>query len=153
MKLVKMAGGFAVLALAAVAAQTDPWSAKDLIQPEALAARLNGDAKTKPTVLFIGFPVLYRAAHIPGAVMVGPAAKPEGIEAMKEAVAKMPRNSDIVIYCGCCPFDHCPNVRPAFAELRKMGFTHVQVLSVPTNMAKDWIEKGLPVEKGAYGGK
>ena len=87
----------------------------------------------------------------PGAVMVGPASKPDGLEALKLAVAKMPRKSEIVIYCGCCPFDRCPNVRPAYAELLKMGFTKVSVLSLPTNTSKDWIAKGYPVERA--GGK
>jgi hypothetical protein len=34
----------------------------------------------------------------------------------------------VVIYCGCCPLDKCPNVRPAFTLLKTMGFTNLHVL-------------------------
>jgi hypothetical protein len=37
-------------------------------------------------------------------------------------------------------------VRPAYDELRKLGFTKVTVLALPTNTSKDWIAKGYPVE-------
>src|SRR5579884_2410690 len=134
------------LAVFAVAQQADPWTKSDLVEPEALAARLSGSS-SKPTVIFVGFPVLYRSSHIPGAVFAGPVSKPEGVDALRQAVAKLPRNEEIVIYCGCCPFDHCPNIRPAFSELRKLGFTKVTLLSIPTNMTKDWISKGYPVER------
>lgn len=137
----------AVFALALTAfAQQDPWKSSDLIQPAALAARIEGSS-AKPVILFVGFPVLYRSAHLPGAILAGPVSKPEGLAALKEAASKLPHNADIVIYCGCCPFDHCPNIRPAYSELRKMGFTKVSVLSVPSNMSKDWIDKGYPVER------
>jgi hypothetical protein len=62
-------------------------------------------------------------------------------------VAKEPRDREIVIYCGCCPWEKCPNIRPAFAALQEMGFTHVKALYVPDNLAKDWIGKGFPTDK------
>lgn len=129
-----------------LSAQTDPWSSSDSLQPSALAARLKASGQ-KPAILYVGFPVLYRSSHIPGAQLVGPASKPEGLQQMKDFVARLPRDADIVIYCGCCPWDHCPNVRPALRALREMGFSHVHVLTIPTNMAKDWIEKGYPTER------
>lgn len=58
------------------------------------------------------------------------------------------RARDIVIYCGCCPFEHCPNVRPAFEALRKMGFTRIRVLLLPSDFAQDWVGAGDPVAKG-----
>jgi hypothetical protein len=60
----------------------------------------------------------------------------------------VPRSANLVIYCGCCPFDHCPNIRPAYKALHEMGFVHVRVLVLPTSFAADWVEKGYPVEKG-----
>lgn len=119
----------------------------DLISPADLAARLKSAGK--PAIVYVGFPVLYRSNHIPGALFAGPASKPEGLEALKQAVAKLPKNAEIVIYCGCCPWSHCPNVRPAFRALRDLGYTRVKVLEIPTNLATDWIDKGYPVEKGA----
>ena len=128
-------------------AQENPWKVSDLIQPEKLAARLTNTSTAKPAILFVGFQALYHSAHIPGAIYVGAASKPEGLEALRQAAAKLPHGAEIVIYCGCCPFDRCPNVRPAYEELRKMGFTKVTVLALPTNTSKDWIAKGYPVER------
>jgi len=111
------------------------------------AARLTGASASKPVILYVGFPVLYRSSHIPDAILAGPVSKPEGLDALRQAVAKLPHNSEIVIYCGCCPFDHCPNIRPAYAELHRLGFDRITVLSIPTNMSKDWIAKGYPTQK------
>ena len=144
MKLLRLLAGLAAIT---AFAQRDPWTKSDLLQPEALAARLKAPSRDKPLVLFVGFPVLYRNSRIPGAIMAGPASKPDGLDAFRTALAPLSRSSQIVIYCCCCPFDHCPNVRPAFTELRKLGFTHVSVLSIPENMSKDWISKGYPTER------
>jgi hypothetical protein len=52
-----------------------------------------------------------------------------------------------VLYCGCCPWDKCPNVRPAYDALKKMGFLQLKVLRMNQDFARDWVEKGLPTEK------
>ena len=114
-----------------------------LIQPKDLAAQL---ASAKPIVLQVGPNVLYRSKHIPGAIYGGFAATPQGLEALKTVAAKLPHDRDIVIYCGCCPWDHCPNVRPAIDALKQMGVTRVKVMYVPTNFKVDWIDHGYPVE-------
>jgi thiosulfate/3-mercaptopyruvate sulfurtransferase len=116
------------------------------INADQFAARLKQTSKPKPLILQTGFPVLFRAAHIDGSIYVGPDSKPEGIEKLKETVAKEPHDREIVIYCGCCPWDKCPNIRPAFAALREMGFTRVSALHIPDNLAKDWIDKGYPTD-------
>jgi hypothetical protein len=51
------------------------------------------------------------------------------------------------VYCGCCPLDRCPNLRPAFTALHDMGFTHLRVLLIPTNFYTDWVKPGFPFEK------
>lgn len=134
------------LFLSGIEAQT-PWKQSDLIQPQQAAAELRSGTNV-PAVLFVGFPVLYRGAHIPSAVLAGPCSKPEGIAKLKKAVAGFSRNRKIIIYCGCCPFVKCPNVRPAYAALHDMGFSNVQVLELDTNFHTDWIEKGLPTKRG-----
>ena len=138
-----------VTLFALTACAEEPWGPSGLIQPETLAARLTNPSAAKPAIFYIGFPVLYHGAHITGAILVGAASKPEGLEALRQAVAKLPHDSEIVIYCGCCPFDRCPNVRPAYTELRKLGFTKVSVLSLPTNTSKDWTAKGYPIERAS----
>jgi hypothetical protein len=124
----------------------DPWKDSDLIEPQALAARITSSAP-KPKILYVGFPILYRGAHISGAELAGPASKPEGLERLKQTAAKLPRSQELIIYCGCCPWDRCPNVRPAFRLLHEMGFTRLKLVTIPTNMSTDWVTKGYPVER------
>ena len=125
----------------------DPWTAANLMPPETLAKMLN--EKSKPMILYVGFPVLYRAAHIPGAILAGPASKPEGLELLRKALANVPKSQMVVIYCGCCPWNVCPNVRPAFQALKQMGFQNAKLVTIPTNVHTDWTLKGYPLERSA----
>lgn len=127
---------------------SNPWPESAVLEPADLAKTLRFSEK-KPAVLCVAFPVLYRSKHIAGAVYAGPGNKPEGIEALKKAVAGMPKDSDVVLYCGCCPMERCPNIRPSYQALKDLGFTHVRVLRIPTNMAADWYQKDYPTEAGS----
>jgi thiosulfate/3-mercaptopyruvate sulfurtransferase len=131
-----------LLLLLAVLVAGDPWTEKDLMQPGEVAAHLQG-----PLVIHVGFNVLYRAAHIPGSAYAGPGSKAEGIELLKKAVAGQPKDREILLYCGCCPWEKCPNIRPAFAALHEMGFSKVRVMVVPKDFKTDWDDKGYPTEK------
>lgn len=93
--------------------------------------------------------MLYRASHIPGSIYAGPGAKPEGIEELKKALTGQPKDRAIVLYCGCCPWEKCPNMRPAFAALREMGYTNVKAMVVPENLKADWTDKGYPIDRRA----
>jgi len=117
------------------------------MEPAALAKAL--ESRKPPVVLCTAFSVLYRNRHILHAVEAGPGYKPEGIALLKKAAAGLPKDADIVIYCGCCPMARCPNIRPAYQTLREMGFEHVRVLRIPTNMHDDWYTKGYPSEAGS----
>jgi rhodanese-related sulfurtransferase len=118
-----------------------------LVQPKELAAQLAAKG-SNAVVIHVGPNFLYRGKHIPGSIYAGPGAQVAGLEALKLAVDKLPRTREIVVYCGCCPWSHCPNVKPAVEFLRQMGFAHVKALYVETSFAADWIDKGLPVEAG-----
>ena len=96
-------------------------------------------------ILQVGFLILYKQSHIPGAEYCGPARSPEGIAEHRKCVEKVPHSKEIVIYCGCCPWEECPNVRPAFAELKRLGFKNLRVLDIPQNFGEDWVKKGYPV--------
>src|SRR5215472_8893205 len=135
---------FAVVLFASLLLAGDPWNPSDVLQPSEVAAKLKG-----ALVIHVGFPVLYRAAHIAGSQYAGPGSKPEGIAELKKAVSSEPRNSRVILYCGCCPWEKCPNIRPAYSALREMGFTDVKVMIVPENLKADWIDKGYPTEKRA----
>jgi len=127
---------------------SDPWQANELIKPEELAKRLSATAGAKPLVICVAFPVLYPGGHIAGAKFAGPAAKQEGIEALKRAANGFSKDRQIVLYCGCCPWEKCPNIRAAFRVMRDLGFKEVKALYLPTNFQQDWIAKGFPIEKG-----
>jgi thiosulfate/3-mercaptopyruvate sulfurtransferase len=133
-----------LLVLSTVLLAGDAWTGSDLLQPKDLAANL----KT-PLVIHVGFPVLYRSAHISGSQYAGPGSKPEGIELLKKTVAGQPKDREIVLYCGCCPWEKCPNMRPAFAALRESGYTRVRAMVIPENLKVDWTDKGYPTEKRA----
>jgi hypothetical protein len=66
-------------------AQPDPWSKNELMQPDSLAKILNSSA-TPPTIICVAFPVLYRQRHVLHKRFAGPASKPEGLKALREAV-------------------------------------------------------------------
>lgn len=117
-----------------------------LVQPKDLAARL-ASGQAKPVIFQVGPNVLYRSKHIPGALYAGPGSKSEGLEALKTAAGKLPRDGELVIYCGCCPWDRCPNIKPAIDLLKQMGFTRVKAMYSATNFKTDWIDQGYPVEQ------
>src|SRR5579885_2621254 len=100
-------------------------------------------------VIAVAVPVLYNNKHLPHAIFAGPGSKPEGIEALRKEAWKLSKDADIVLYCGCCPMEKCPNIRPAYSALKEMGFTRIRVLHVPTSMATDWFDKGYPSELGS----
>jgi thiosulfate/3-mercaptopyruvate sulfurtransferase len=119
-----------------------------LINPAELAKALQSSGSQKPLMIQVGSHVLYSQAHIPGSEYIGPAASAAGIERLRKRVASVPKNTSIVLYCGCCPWDHCPNVKPADDALQALGFTNVKVLYIASNFGADWVDKGYPVAKG-----
>jgi rhodanese-related sulfurtransferase len=125
--------------------QSDPWSPKELLEPQTFAAEL-AQSQKPAKIIAVAFPPLYRQRHIAGAVYAGPGNKAEGIEALKKEVAGVSKDSDIVLYCGCCPMERCPNIRPAYKALKEMGYSRVRVLHVPNNMHIDWYAKNYPSE-------
>ena len=153
--------GFLVLAVAGIVLlshreagtgannSSGPWTSAQLEQPEDLLRELaDPNHANRPIVVCVGFGTLFRSAHIPGAVFHGSAATPQGLADLKAWAQDIPRSKTVVLYCGCCPFSRCPTVQPAFQTLNSMGFTHLKVLSIPTDFATDWVEKGYPIEKG-----
>jgi len=140
--------GLPALVLALGQMIPDPWTPADLMEPAQLVARLKGPGAARPLIFYVGFGVLYRSKHIPGSVYIGPGAKQEGLQALREAALRQPKTKEIIMYCGCCPWSHCPNVRPAFVMLHELGYKRVKILSLPTDFARDWLDKGYPFEAG-----
>jgi hypothetical protein len=118
-----------------------------LIQPKDLAAQLSAKG-AQPVIVYVGPNLLYRGKHIPGSIYAGPSMKQQGLDDLKQAVAKIPHDREIVLYCGCCPWENCPNVKPASEMLKGLGYTQVKVMYVESSFAKNWTEMGYPVEQG-----
>ena len=133
---------------AAIAYQASSIPSSRLIQPADLVQALQSPGGEKPVLIQVGSHVLYSQAHIPGSKYIGPAASASGLEQLRRRVVSLPKNKYIVLYCGCCPWDHCPNVKPADDALRALGFTNVKVLYIANNFGTDWVDKGYPIAKG-----
>ena len=127
---------------------SDPWSAAQTVQPADLARELGDKKGTPPTIVYVGFRTLFAGGHIPGATFHGSASTEQGLSDLGKWSEGLPRTTNLVIYCGCCPLEKCPNIRPAFTMLDKMGFKKLRVLILPTNFATDWADKGCPIQKG-----
>ncbi len=127
----------------------DPWTDAQVLHAADFAPEITGaKGANSPTIIYVGFRTLFEGGHISGASFHGTASKEEGLAELKKWVNALPRSTNLVIYCGCCPFDHCPNIRPAYTALHDMGFTHARVVVLPTSFAVDWVEKGYPMQKG-----
>jgi rhodanese-related sulfurtransferase len=123
--------------------------AADLIQPEDLAAWLQKSSAPKPLILQVGFRKLYAQAHIPDAEYVAAGEDDEGLKVLRERVAKLPKDSAIVIYCGCCPWSKCPNIAAAYDELHGLGFTRFKVLYIEKDFGTNWVDMGYPTTVGS----
>jgi rhodanese-related sulfurtransferase len=116
-------------------------SAEDLV-------KIIQSGKDKPLMLQVGSHMLFLQAHIPGSEYAGAAGTEAGLQQLRKRVDSLPRNKFIVLYCGCCPWNHCPNVKPADDALHAMGFTNVKVLYIADNFGTNWVAKGYPTSKG-----
>jgi thiosulfate/3-mercaptopyruvate sulfurtransferase len=127
----------------------EPWSKAQVLEAADLVRELgNSKGATAPAIVYVGFHTLFEGGHVPRASFHGTASKEEGLAELRKWAGALPRSTNLVIYCGCCPFDRCPNIRPAYTAVRDLGFTQVRVLVLPTSFAADWVEKGYPMQKG-----
>ena len=117
----------------------EPWTASQLMAPARLAEILGQPATKKPIIYSVG-----PGALIKGSVDLGAAHEKENLDKFRRTLGKLPKDAYIVIYCGCCPFEHCPNIRPAFALLNEMKFTQAYLLNLEHNIKTDWVAKGYP---------
>jgi len=118
-----------------------------LMGSDALYKLLQGGG-AKPLVFQVGSHVMFSQAHIRGAQYAGQGSQATGLQLLESKIAGLPKGSFIVIYCGCCPWNRCPNVGPAFHRLVELGFTNVKALYIQSNFGDDWVNKGYSVETG-----
>ncbi|WP_415158475.1 rhodanese-like domain-containing protein [Parafilimonas sp.] len=115
------------------------WTDKQLMQPSELAGIIKNNPKDV-TIISVG-----PFNTIPGAINVGMVSEQENMDKFKAQLSALNKDAKIVVYCGCCPYEHCPNVRPAIDALKQMKFTGFYLLNLPDNLKIDWINKGYPV--------
>lgn len=138
-----MISALALIAFHASAQQKkEPWKPGQLMAAKVLADRIASDQTADMLIVSIG-----PDDPIEGSVDIGPGKDRESITALKSLLAKTPKDKEVVIYCGCCPFDRCPNIRPAFQTLNDMGFRNAKLLDIPKNIKVDWIDKDYPVKE------
>ena len=122
----------------ATPAVIDPWKTNELLDPAVLAGMLRtGNA---PVIYNIG-----AVDDIRTAKHVGPVSDAKNLAKFKDMIAALPKNTPVVIYCGCCALPKCPNVRPAYRELKAAGFTNISVLNLAVNLKTNWINKSFPL--------
>jgi thiosulfate/3-mercaptopyruvate sulfurtransferase len=118
-----------------------------LMQPSELAAVVKSASSAKPLLFHVGFKTMFDQAHIPGSEYVGPGNTSAGLKVLRDRVANLSKDTQIVIYCGCCPWDRCPNMAAAYDTLLELGFTKVKGMYIADNFGTDWVEKGYPTKK------
>jgi thiosulfate/3-mercaptopyruvate sulfurtransferase len=118
----------------------EPWTQAELLAPADLAKVLADPHAKQPIVLCIG-----PGAVIKGSIYIGPARDSGNLAKLRQRLSEFPKDAPIVIYCGCCPFVHCPNIRPAFTLLKDMKFTQPKLLNLEHNVKVDWMDKGFPI--------
>ena len=142
MKLFFLIGLIPVLFFLFCFQQSNPWTEKQLMPPAELAKIVSDSTSKKPYIFSIG-----PSAGIPYSIAIGPGKEKENIEKFRKELIKLPKDAPIVIYCGCCPFAPCPNIRPAFNLLNEMKFTNHKLLNISHNFKADWLDMGYPVKK------
>src|SRR5260221_1727395 len=129
-----------IIVTAFIKKQTEPWTEDQLMTPADLATIINRTTNPKPFIIDIGPAVLKKDA-----INTGPANEKENLKKLKELLSKEKKDRQIVIYCGCCPFKNCPNIRPAFSLLNSMKFINQKLLNLSQNLKADWINYGYPM--------
>lgn len=146
MKYKKITTAFVIVGILAFvfasfsAQQKEPWTLDQILNPEDLAKTINNPQSPQPIVLCVG-----PAATIKNSIEVGATRDKENLDKLKDHVKNLSKDEVIVLYCGCCPFDKCPNIRPAFELLTQMQFKNHKLLNLPHNLKVDWIDHGYPV--------
>lgn len=120
------------------AQQAENWTKDQLMEPALLAQNIK-ENKNLPVIISVG-----PGAIIPHSIDVGMTNDKANLDKLKKELNKLPKNTNVVIYCGCCPYAHCPNVRPAIEALKEGKFTNFHLLNLPQNIKSDWISKGYP---------
>lgn len=129
-----------VISISSFVYQDDLWDEEQLVEPADLAKKINNPKAQKPIILNVG-----PMDNIKYAREMGMGSTVEGMEKFKGFVDKLPLQQEIVVYCGCCKLENCPNVKKTMLYLDMRGYTNHKLLNIPTSLDEDWIDKGYPM--------
>jgi rhodanese-related sulfurtransferase len=107
-----------------------------------LANKIKLNTKDKPLIFNVG-----PMENIKDAIAVGAATNLTFASKMQSTLAMENKTKAIVVYCGCCSYASCPNIKPAYDILIAQGFKNTKVLELPEGIKPDWVAKGFPMEK------
>lgn len=122
--------------------QAPTWKKEQLMPTKELADKINSNAKDKPLIFNVG-----PMDNIKSAVLIGAATNTTFKSKIVESLAMENKNKPVVVYCGCCSYSSCPNIKPAYDILIQQGFKNTKVLELPEGLKPDWVAKGYPMEK------
>lgn len=117
----------------------EPWNSDQLVEPAILASKISQNDVNDILIVSIG-----PDAVIKNSVDIGATQEKENIKKLENYLENVSKDKEVIIYCGCCPFDRCPNIRPAFNLLNNMGFTNAKLLDIPKNIKVNWIDNDYP---------
>lgn len=106
-----------------------------------LADKINANTKDKPLIFNVG-----PMENIKGAIAMGAATSVTFNNRIESALAMESKTKAVVVYCGCCSYVSCPNIKPAYDMILAHGFKNIKVLELPEGIKPDWVAKGYPTE-------
>ena len=122
--------------------QTPTWKKEQLMSTVELANKIKLNTKDKPLIFNVG-----PMENIKDAIAVGAATNLTFASKIQSYLAMENKTKAIVVYCGCCSYASCPNIKPAYDILIAQGFKNTKVLELPEGIKPDWVAKGFPMEK------
>lgn len=126
----------------ALSSQAQIWKKEQIMPTADLAEKINTNAADKPIVFNVG-----PMENIKTAIFVGRATSATFVDQMKRELNMVPKTRTVVVYCGCCSFASCPNLKPAYDALITMGYKNAKVLEIPEGIKPDWVAKKYPMEE------
>lgn len=122
-------------------AQAPVWKKEQLMPTKELADKITANAKDKPLIFNVG-----PMENIKGAQAVGAATNATFSNKILSYLTMESKTKPVVVYCGCCSYSSCPNIKPAYDILIAQGFKNTKVLELPEGIKPDWVAKGYPTE-------
>ena len=112
----------------------EPWKKNQLIEPSDLNKIISSQNQL-PHIISVG-----PGQVISGSIGIGECRYDRNLTNFENHLSSFSKDSEIIIYCGCCPFKDCPNIRPAFSLLNSLGYKNHKLLNIRNNIKTDWID-------------